>query len=73
MQLANWIADTKRVTEMVARGDTDVIPVFWIRLFGILADIADFVADQVESLEQPGVARAAEQQTWPSLPSSQSS
>jgi len=51
-QMANWIADTRRITEMVARGEYDVVPVFWIRIYGVLADIGDCIAKQVESLEK---------------------
>jgi hypothetical protein len=36
---ANWIHDAVRVTSEVANGNTDLVPVFRIRLYGVLADI----------------------------------
>jgi hypothetical protein len=44
--LANWVRDGLRVTRLVIAGNTDVIPIFWLRLYGILADIADHLAHQ---------------------------
>lgn len=38
-QAANWIADAVRVTAKVAAGDIDLIPVFRIRLYGILDEV----------------------------------
>jgi hypothetical protein len=49
LQMANWIADTRRVTELVAGGDTDLVPVFWIRLYGTLVDISDYLAKQADA------------------------
>jgi hypothetical protein len=40
-QMADWIRDTARVTQLVANSNTDLIPIFWIRLYGVLADVAD--------------------------------
>jgi hypothetical protein len=36
---SNWIRDTVRVTTEVANGNTDLVPVFRIRIYGVMADI----------------------------------
>ena len=51
-QIANWIADTRRTAEMVARGDVDLVPVLWLRLCGVLADIGDRIDAQIDVLEK---------------------
>lgn len=45
-QLANWLEDAVRVTQLVAGGNRELIPVFWIRLFGVLHEINELVSRQ---------------------------
>jgi hypothetical protein len=54
-QMAGWIRDAVRVSRQVAFGNTDLIPVFWIRLYGVLADIGDKVGGQIEMVIAAGV------------------
>ena len=56
-QIANWLSDAVRVTEMVAKGNTDIIPVFWIRMYGILADITDEITRQLDFATSMNVPR----------------
>lgn len=43
-QQMNWLIDAARVATLVAEGNTDLAPLFWIRLYGILHDIYDKLA-----------------------------
>jgi hypothetical protein len=38
-QQMNWLVDAARVTKLVAAGNLDLAPIFWIRLYGILHEI----------------------------------
>lgn len=51
-QCADWIRDFGRITRMVAAGDRNVIPIFWIRAYGILADIAEMVDDSLKVMNE---------------------
>ncbi|HEY6880269.1 MAG TPA: hypothetical protein VI299_19730 [Polyangiales bacterium] len=43
-QLVRWIGETLAITARVASsGQAELLPVFWIRLYGLLTDVADFV------------------------------
>ena len=53
-QIRNWIRDAGHITGLVANGESDLVPVFWIRLYGILNDVAEIVARQAEFLESMG-------------------
>ncbi len=44
-QRMNWISDAARVARAVSEGNTDLAPVFWIRLYGILHEIYDSVRE----------------------------
>lgn len=38
-QQMNWLVDAARVSKLVAGGNIDLAPIFWIRLYGILHEI----------------------------------
>jgi hypothetical protein len=40
-QRMGWLVDAARVSKLVADGNTDLAPVFWIRLCGILNELYD--------------------------------
>jgi hypothetical protein len=43
-QLVRWIGETLAITARVASsGQAELLPVFWIRLYGLLTDVMDFV------------------------------
>jgi hypothetical protein len=54
-QELNWLADASRVAKLVADGQTDLAPVFWIRLYGVLHEIFQRLSDSAASLTQHGV------------------
>jgi hypothetical protein len=43
-QLASWMRETVDAAERAGGGNPDLLPLFWIRLYGVLTDVADFVA-----------------------------
>lgn len=44
VQLVRWVGETLAITARVASsGQSELLPVFWIRLYGLLTDVADFV------------------------------
>jgi hypothetical protein len=48
-QLLRWIGETLAITARVASsGQAELLPLFWIRLYGLLTDVADFVELSVE-------------------------
>jgi hypothetical protein len=48
-QLVRWVGETLAITARVASsGQSELLPVFWIRLYGLLTDVADFVALSAE-------------------------
>jgi hypothetical protein len=47
-QLLRWIGDTLTITARVAHEPTEMLPLFWIRLYGLLTDVTDFVELTVE-------------------------
>ena len=51
LQLLAWISPSSRITNLMASGVTEVLPLFWIRLYGVLADIADFVELTMDDLD----------------------
>jgi len=57
-QLADWLAHSVRVTKAVASGNTELIPVFWIRVYGILADIRDKLVRHLELAPSAGESTA---------------
>lgn len=42
--LGSWVAETLLVAERAAAGSPDALSLFWLRLYGVLTDVADFVA-----------------------------
>lgn len=42
--LASWIGETLLAAERAASGSPEALSLFWIRLYGVLTDAADFVA-----------------------------
>ncbi|MET0285167.1 MAG: hypothetical protein ABW352_11880 [Polyangiales bacterium] len=43
-QLVRWVGETLAITARVASsGQSELLPVFWIRLYGLLTDVTDFV------------------------------
>ncbi len=43
-QLVRWVGETLSITARVASsGQSELLPVFWIRLYGLLTDVMDFV------------------------------
>lgn len=43
-QLVRWVSETLAITARVAScGQAELLPVFWIRLYGLLTDVMDFV------------------------------
>ena len=56
-QFAGWIQDGARVTRMVASGNTDMIPVFWTRIYGVLTDIADQIDKSIAFIKDMGALR----------------
>lgn len=59
-QLNNWIIDAARVTSCVANGNTSWGPLFWIRLYGVLFDITNYILEQVDFLNQLGAPTSDE-------------
>jgi hypothetical protein len=51
----NWLVDATRVAKLVANGNADLAPVFWIRLYGILHDIYGRVSANVAAVELNGL------------------
>ncbi len=50
-QVIAWIQDSCRVAELAAAGAAEVLPLFWIRIYGVLTEVADFIeltTDQVD-------------------------
>ncbi|MEY4509372.1 MAG: hypothetical protein RLZZ450_1494 [Pseudomonadota bacterium] len=43
-QLATWMGETVDAAERAGGGNPDALPLFYIRLYGVLTDVADFVA-----------------------------
>jgi hypothetical protein len=43
-QQTNWLADAARVAKLVAGGNLDLAPIFWIRLYGILHEMYERVS-----------------------------
>lgn len=43
-QQMNWLIDAARVAKLVAEGNADLAPVFWLRLYGILHNIYEKVS-----------------------------
>jgi hypothetical protein len=46
--LASWVGETLLSAERAAQGSPEALSVFWIRLYGVLTDVADFVALTLE-------------------------
>ncbi|MDB4991122.1 MAG: hypothetical protein JWN04_6300 [Myxococcaceae bacterium] len=42
--LGSWVAETLLIAERAAAGSPEALSLFWIRLYGVLTDVADFVA-----------------------------
>ncbi len=42
-QIVAWTSDARRIAELAAAGAVEALPVFWIRLYGVLKDIADLI------------------------------
>jgi hypothetical protein len=53
-QTAQWLREAIRAATGVANGNRDLIPVFWIRTYGIMHDIRDKVVSQIEFGESVG-------------------
>jgi hypothetical protein len=51
-QLATWVSETLDAAERAGAGYPDVLPVFWLRLYGVLTDVADFVALTVDEARE---------------------
>jgi len=50
-QLAAWVGETLDAAERAGGGSPAALPVFWLRLYGVLTDVADFVALTVEEAQ----------------------
>ena len=48
-QELSWLIDTARVAKLVAKGNADLSPVFWIRLYGVLNEMYGRLAASHES------------------------
>ncbi|MFN0118180.1 MAG: hypothetical protein ACKVQC_07835 [Elusimicrobiota bacterium] len=46
--MANWLARAENSTKKVAEGNREVIPIFWITIYGLLSDFADFIEEHAE-------------------------
>lgn len=53
-QYLEWVADAARISRQVAEGNTDLGPVFWIRLYGILYDVYGYLDKQTRFLTSIG-------------------
>lgn len=53
-QLATWVGELVDAAERAGGGNPDALPLFFIRLYGVLTDVADFVALTVNE-EQDGL------------------
>jgi len=51
-QQMNWLVDAARVSKLVASGNLDLAPIFWIRLYGILHEIYERVSGHSASAIQ---------------------
>ena len=51
--LASWIGETLLAAERAASGNPEALSLFWVRLYGVLTDAADFVALTCTEGDQP--------------------
>lgn len=48
VQLVRWIGETLDIATRIGVNDSELLPLFWIRLYGLLTDVSDFVELTVE-------------------------